>query len=164
MPFAASGTDKARFLMKVRHFLAQHENDFTIMKLKHNQQLTAQDLSELERMFIEEGIGGSDDLKQIRDEGGLGIFIRSLVGLDREAAKSALGEFMEGRILTANQIEFVDLIIDYLTERGTVDPRRLYESPFTDIDDQGVSGVFALEDVKVLVRVLESVSSRAAAA
>ena len=65
--------------------------------------------------------------------------------------------------MTANQIEFIDLIIDHLTERGVMDPRRLYESPFTDIDDQGVSGVFPVADAKALVQLLEEVRGRAAA-
>jgi type I restriction enzyme R subunit len=65
--------------------------------------------------------------------------------------------------MTANQIEFVDLIIDHLTERGAMEPSRLYESPFTDIDDQGVSGLFPAADVKVLVRLLKEVRERAAA-
>ena len=38
----------------------------------------------------------------------LGLFIRSLVGLEREAAKEALAGFMDGRTLTANQIEFIE--------------------------------------------------------
>jgi type I restriction enzyme, R subunit len=44
----------------------------------------------------------------------LGLFVRSLVGLDREAAKSALGKFASGSTLTANQIEFVNEIVDHL--------------------------------------------------
>lgn len=43
-----------------------------------------------------------------------------------------------------------------------MDPRRLYASPFTDLDDQGVGGIFSLEDSKVLVQVLTDVESRAA--
>ena len=163
LPFAGSGTDKALFLMKVRHFLSQHQDHITIQKLKLNEQLTQYDLAELERIFLEEGIGGADDLERIRVEGGLGLFIRSLVGLDREAAKSALTEFMIGRNLTANQIEFIDLIVDHLTERGAIDPRRLYESPFTDIDDQGVGGVFPSVDVRILVHILAAVRAKAAA-
>lgn len=163
LPITASGTDKARFLMKVRHFLTQHKDHITIQKLKRNEQLTPQDLAELERIFIAEGVGGVEDLERIRNEGGLGLFIRSLVGLDREAAKRALAHFMDGRTMTANQIEFIDLIIDHLTERGVMDPRRLYESPFTDIDDQGVSGVFPVADAKALVQLLEEVRGRAAA-
>lgn len=156
-------TDKTRFLMKVRHFLTQHTDHITIQKLRRNEQLTAQDLAELQRIFLDEGIATDADLERIQGEGGLGLFIRSLVGLDREAAKQALGSFMEGRKLTANQIEFIGLIIDYLTERGAMDPRRLYESPFTDLDDQGVAGLFSMDDARVLIGVLKDVESRAAA-
>lgn len=159
-----NSTDKTRFLMKVRYFLTQHTDHITIQKLRRNEQLTAQDLAELERIFQEECIASAEDLARIRDEdGGLGRFIRSLVGLDREAAKQALGSFMEGRMLTANQIEFMDLIIDHLTERGTMDPSRLYESPFTDLNAQGVAGLFSLDDARVLIAVLKDVESRAAA-
>lgn len=79
------------------------------------------------------------------------------------AAKHALSTFIDGKALTPSQIEFIDLVIDHLTERGVLDPRRLYESPFTDIDDQGVSGIFSLGDVKELVKVINDVKARAAA-
>jgi type I restriction enzyme, R subunit len=137
LPNFGAGTDKARFLRKVRHFLNQHENHITIQKLRRNEQLTPQDLAELERMFVAESVASSEDLERIRSEGGLGLFVRSLVGLDREAAKQAMAGFVSGRTLSANQIEFIDLI-----NRGVMDPGRLYESPFTDVDDQGASGVF----------------------
>ena len=163
LPDIGNGTDKARFNMKVRHFLQQHGDHITLQKLRRNEQLTAQDLEELERIFVEEGIADSAELERIREEGGLGVFIRSLVGLDREAAKQAFSSFMDGKTLTANQIEFVDMVIDYLTERGVMDPRRLYESPFTDLDDQGVSGIFELAQVKELVGVLKDIQARAAA-
>ncbi|NEX21502.1 DEAD/DEAH box helicase family protein [Thiorhodococcus mannitoliphagus] len=158
-----NSTDKTRFLMKVRHFLTRHTDHITIQKLRRNEQLTSQDISELQRIFIDEGVGTDEDLERIQGEGGLGLFIRSLVGLDREAAKQALGSFMEGRTLSANQIEFVTLIIDHLTERGAMDPRRLYESPFTDLDDQGVAGLFSMDDARVLISVLKEVEARAAA-
>ena len=134
-----------------------------MQKLRRNEQLTAQDIEELERIFREEGVADDVRLESIRSEGGLGLFIRSLVGLDREAAKEAFSQFLAGKTLTANQIEFVDLVIDHLTERGILDPRRLYESPFTDLDDQGVNGVFELGDVKELVKVINEVKARAAA-
>jgi type I restriction enzyme R subunit len=40
--------------------------------------LTSQDLAELERIFLDEGVGSADDLERVRKEGGLGLFIRSL--------------------------------------------------------------------------------------
>ena len=89
--------------------------------------------------------------------------MRTLVGLERDAAKQAFAGFMAEKNLSANQIEFINLIIDHLTERGAMDPRRLYESPFTDFDDQGVSGVFPQTDVQRIVQVLQNVRERAAA-
>jgi type I site-specific restriction endonuclease len=38
-----------------------------------------------------------------------------------------------GKTLGANQIEFVNLIVDHLTEHGVMPAALLYESPFTDI-------------------------------
>lgn len=163
LPDAGVGTDKARFQMKVRHFLKQHADHITIQKLRRNEQLTPQDLAELERIMVEEAGASDGDLAEARGEGGLGLFVRSLVGLERDAAKDAFAEFIAGKNLNGNQIEFINLIIDHLTERGAMDPRRLYESPFTDFDDQGVSGVFSPADVQHIVRVLSTVRERAAA-
>lgn len=164
LPDIGVGTDRARFMMKMRHFLRSHEDHITIQKLRRNQQLTSQDLTELENMFLNEAVGDELDLDNIRKEGVLGLFIRSLVGLDREAAKQAFAEFTANKNLSANQIEFVNMVIDYLTDRGVMDPRVLYESPFTDIDDQGVSGVFTQAEVKNIVEVIRAVTQNAAAA
>jgi len=163
LPHAGVGTDKPRFLMKVRHFLKAHADHITIQKLHRNEQLTTQDLSELERILREETQASDADIAVITNEGGLGLFIRSLIGLDRSAAKDAFAELLEGQTLNANQIEFINLIIDHLTERGAMDPRRLYESPFTDMDDQGVSGLFPQAVVQRIVQVLNEVRGRAAA-
>jgi type I restriction enzyme, R subunit len=162
-PHVGYGTDKSRFLLKARQFLTQHGDHLAIIKLRRNEQLTPLDLTELERIFVPEGIAGDEDLDRIRGEGGIGLFIRSLVGLEREAAKDALAGFMVGRTLTANQIEFIDLILNHLTEHGVMNPKRLYESPFTDLGDQGVAGIFSMEDARVLIDVLRDVGSRPAA-
>jgi type I restriction enzyme R subunit len=55
------------------------------------------------------------------------------------------------------------MVIDCLTEQGTMEPRRLYESPFTDLNALGVDGVFNHADVAELVKVLDEVKKRAAA-
>lgn len=163
LPDIGNGIDKARFMMKVRHFLQVHRDHITLLKLRRNEQLTKQDISELERIFVEEGVADSSELDEIRNEGGLGLFIRALIGLDKEAAKAALSSFIVGRTLTANQIEFLDLIVEHLTEQGVMDPKRLYESPFTDIDDQGVGGLFEQGDVRGLITLINEVKARTAA-
>ena len=157
------GTDMNRFRMKVRHFLKEYETHPTIQKIKENEPLTRQDLSDLEYIFIETGTAQAAEIDKIQSETGLGLFMRGLTGLNKEAAKRAFDKFLNGRNLTANQIEFLNMVIDYLTERGTMDPKHLYESPFTDLNALGVEGLFDYADVIDLVQVLEEVSRRAAA-
>lgn len=104
-----------------------------------------------------------EQFDRIRSEGGLGLFVRSLIGMDREAAKAAFAEFLVNRQATANQIEFVNMVVDHLTERGSMDPRMLYESPFTDIDPTGIEGIFDQKATVKFVSILADLQNRAAA-
>ncbi len=156
------GTDMEAFRRKARAFLRPYENHISILKLRRNEPLTKTDLAELERMFVEAGVD-AESIGQLQAEGGLGRFVRSLVGLDREAAQAAFADFLNGRALTADQHEFLNLVIDHLTARGVMDPALLYQSPFTDFDALGVEGVFPKGDVVKLVETLREVNYRAAA-
>ncbi|HEY5209872.1 MAG TPA: DEAD/DEAH box helicase family protein [Stellaceae bacterium] len=157
------GTDMAKFRMKARHFLREHMDHIAIRKLYRNQPLTPIDLTELERIFLEAGIADADAINTVRTQGGLGLFIRSLVGLDREAAKQAFAAFLLDKTLAADQIEFVNMIVDHLTDRGTMEPALLYESPFTDLNSLGVQGMFGKDRAAIVVDILGDIRRRAAA-
>jgi len=165
LPGFAVGTDHSKFLVKARAFLRQHLNHVAIAKLRMNKPLTASDLAELERILTESGIAGPEDIRRAAEESqGLGLFVRSLVGLDRGAAKEAMSSFIDGRTLSANQLEFVNLIVDHLTEHGVMTPDRLYESPFTDLTSRGPDGLFKPAELGELMRALEAVREAAVAA
>lgn len=152
-----------RFRAKARQFLLAHENHLSIHKLRFNQPLTAIDLSELERILLEAGVGTPEHLEQAKQTSqGLGGFIRSLIGLSREAAKLAFSEFLSSSTASADQIEFINLMINYLTRHGMMKPSLLYESPFTDISSQGPEGVFNPTQLDRLVSVLENIRATAA--
>ena len=91
----------------------------------------------------------------------MGLFVRSLVGLDREAAKEALAGFLAGKTLSANQIEFVNLIVKHLTEYGVMGAALLYESPFTDLTPRGPDGLFSSAQVDELLKTIEAVRTTA---
>ncbi len=110
-----------RFRAKARAFLRQHEDHITVHRLRMNKPLTPSDLQALEVMLAESGIGDAETIARAREESrGLGLFVRSLVGLDRGAAKEAFAAFLDGATHSASQVEFVNLIIDDLTEHGVI--------------------------------------------
>ncbi|WP_225879139.1 type I restriction-modification enzyme R subunit C-terminal domain-containing protein [Zeimonas arvi] len=158
LPGFGHGTDYAKFRAKAQAFLRAHRDHIAIHRLRMNKSLTAADLAELQRMLAESGVGGAEDLQRAAQESqGLGLFVRSLIGLDRQAAKEALAGFLNGKSLGANQIEFVNLIVEHLTEHGVMDAAMLYESPFTDLTPRGPDGLFSSTQVDELLTAIEQV-------
>ena len=166
LPGAGAGHDFERFRDKARRFLREHQDHVAVHKLRTARPLTASDLSELERILGESGAGGTpeDVARAAAEAEGLGLFVRSLVGLDREAAKQALAGFMAGKTLSANQIEFIDLVVNHLTEHGAMDVSRLYQSPFTNITPRGPEALFSEAEIDQLVAALRAVAESARAA
>ena len=120
-------------------------------------------MHELQRVLVAAGIGDTDTFAQAsRRAGSFGFFVRSLVGLDRAAAKRAFAEFLDGKRYTCNQITFVNLIIDYLTEHGAIDAARVYESPFTGIAPTGPEAIFTETDLDQFFRIVNQINSTAA--
>lgn len=114
-------------------------------------------------MLLTAGIGEPAHIdKASKIAHGLGPFIRSLVGLDRGAVSDAFSEFLSDQAASADQIEFIDMVIEHLTEKGVMDPGLLYESPFIDIAPSGPEQVFAMEKARRLVEVIEGLNESAA--
>ena len=164
MPEFASAESRRQYRRKVEQYVRTHQNHIAIHKLKYNQPLTPSDLEELERMLYEsEEIESREKFEQsFRDQMPLGVFIRRLVGLDQQAAKRAFGQYLEDSTLHANQIHFLNQIINYLTQNGVMSPGLLYESPFTDIHSEGLDGVFDDSDADKIVGIIRSINENAA--
>ncbi len=161
LPGLSVGVDPERFRDKVLAFLRKHENDAVLHKLRFNEPLTAEDLTALEAIFIAEGSTAEEIDAAKESAQGLGLFVRSLVGLDRGAAKQALASFMTGKTLTANQIVFLDHVINHLAITGWINPRNLYASPFTDLHPHGVDGIFDPASTLALISTLQGVRQNA---
>ncbi|MEY4752554.1 MAG: hypothetical protein RJA44_229, partial [Pseudomonadota bacterium] len=65
--------------------------------------------------------------------------------------------------LNPEQIEFIELVIEELTQNGVVPPERLFESPFIDINEQGPTAVFSLAQFTRIKTVLDEIRARAVA-
>jgi type I restriction enzyme R subunit len=146
----------AQFRRKARAFIEAHRDHLTIVRLRQGKPLTEQDLDELQHMFHQAGVVQPNQFAQFRGGASLPTLIRSLVGLDRDAAKRALNDALAGVVLSAAQLRFLDMIIEHLTKSGTMDPRLLYASPYTDELPNGVSDLFEEKQVQHLVNAIAS--------
>jgi type I restriction enzyme, R subunit len=156
--------DFVRFKQKARHFLRAHEDHIVLHKLRQGKPLTPTDLSELEKMLLDAGIGEAGDIERARETSkGFGRFVRSMVGLDRAAVREAFGEFLAAGVATANQIEFINMVIEHLTDQGVMDPALLYEPPFTDVAPTGPDQLFGEERVTRLFSKIEAINASAVA-
>lgn len=158
----ALGTNWTQFMTKSRVYLHKYHNHLTVQKLRRNKQITEADLDELGRLFVENGIGTADDLQRATQEaGGFGLFIRKIQGLDRDAVREAFAEFCAGKTFSANQLDFLAKIIEYLTVNGTIGIGRLYEAPFSSIAPGGPEAIFTHQEVDDLQSIFVDIRNTA---
>lgn len=161
LPGTTPGMDPERFRAKTQAYLRAHEDHIALQKLRRNRQLTPADLEALAEILRDAGASEAQLAEAAAASGGLGLFVRGLVGLDRSAAVEAFERFLDQETFSVQQIRFVELIIDELTANGVMSPGRLFESPFIDHAPTGPDYVFAETQVEAIVGTLHGVRDRA---
>jgi type I restriction enzyme R subunit len=152
-------TDFQDTLGEIREVNVPHrQTGFSPYQYKRNAALTESDLESLEQMlFGAQEIESRDRFEEVYGKNlSLKLFIRKLVGLDRNEAKQAFATYRENGNFSANQIHFVENIIDYLTQNGVIDPGLLYEAPFTDSHPEGLDGVFTDDEADQIISLVRS--------
>lgn len=164
LPIITAGLDYERFKAKTRDFLRTHEDRLAVYKLRTNKAITPADLSELEAILLEQAAGDAQLVDQAKNTtGGLGLFVRSLLGLERGAAMEAMADFLNEKNATASQLEFVKLIVNYLTVDGAIDRGKLYEAPFTNVAATGPDSIWPSAKVEQLFKVIDEIRLKAVA-
>jgi type I restriction enzyme R subunit len=164
LPIGTVGLDYERFKAKARDFLRVHEDRLAVYKLRTNKPITAADLQELEKILLEQAAGDTELVAKAKSAtGGLGLFVRSLVGLERSAATEAMADFLNASNATASQLEFINLIVNYLTVDGAISDDKLYQAPFTNVTATGPDAIFSAATVTQLFKKIEDIRLRAVA-
>ena len=157
--------DLDAYRRKVEQYLKSQSHNVTISKLRNNIPINKNDLQELENLLFEQGtIGTKQEFIHAYGEQPLGKFIRNIVGLDAQAAKSVFCEILSNQTLNAKQIRFIDEIINFLTVKGIIEPAMLFEAPFTDINSNGVAGLFDDAIATRIISLIETINHNAEAA
>jgi len=118
----------------------------TLARLRARESVSDADLEELARAVLQ-----VDDKANVKHLIGyqpearrsLAAVFRGLVGLDEAAVDRAFSEFVHRHpSLSAQQLRFLQLLKNHLSQHGTIELERLYEPPFTTLHAEGVDGVF----------------------
>ena len=138
------------YRQKVMDYIADNEDNEVLQKIQNMEQLSLYDIKELERIFWQE-LGTKEDyertyLNQDRYKlygGNIAAFIRTVIGLDMNAALGKFVELIQGEHLTQMQEEYLCNIIRYVCENGDIERKTMQSDPFRTYDWYTVFGQHA---------------------
>lgn len=115
---------------KFESYLKEHQDDNVLKKIKNNEILNEQDIKELDKI-VNDTLGSNDMYAKSYEGKPLIALIRSVNGLDMNVAKTLFSEFLDEKKYNANQIYFINQIIEYIVENGFMEDMSVLKSaPF----------------------------------
>ena len=114
--------DFEQFKKKAERFLKDHLANDIVAKVRNGDPITAADMQDLQRVLVAAGIGDKDTFAEATMRAGsFGLFVRSLVGLDRAAAKRVFARFLNDKRYSVN--------LNQLRQPGHQLPHRAWHHP-----------------------------------
>ena len=144
---------------KVNEYIAAHRNEPAINKLLYNKPISADDYKELERIFTEE-LGTVEDYEMNYQDTPFGLLIRKIAKMDRDAAYAAFAAFIAKERPNAEQIHFIEQVVDYVVENGYVNNvLDLMKAPFDR--PYKFSVIFTREEQLEFVKIINQIKDNA---
>lgn len=126
------------YKQKVITFLSENRDHPALTKIQNLEQLSGDDISELEHILWAE-LGTKDDYEkfiareQLQCGDSVGAFIRTVAGVDRKRAVQLFSEFISQNDLNSEQEEFLKSILDYVCQNGDMEVKTLLTTdPFKE--------------------------------
>lgn len=146
---------------RVEAFIRKNKDHLVIDKLYKNLPITERELQSLEQ-FLSSGELGKDFNSHLKGDP-LGIFVRKIIGLDIEVANQLFSELIQDENLNADQITFINRIIDYLNENGTIDKKLLSSSMFEKNYERGILDLFdgQQDRIRKIISIVDNINGNA---
>lgn len=127
---------KVSYKQRIFDFLASNRNLPVLQKIYNLEQLSIDDITELERILWNE-LGSKEDYASYTQTmpcgGNVAAFIRSLIGVDKREALSKFSEFLTDSELNSEQEDFLNTIVQYVCENGDITKEIVVnEAPFDE--------------------------------
>lgn len=89
-------------------------------------------------------------------------FIKHILGIEKlesfpDSVSKSIDLFIEQHsTLTTRQLQFLNVLRDYLIERGTLEKRDLIQAPFTAIHPSGIRGIFSPQEIDEILELAQT--------
>ncbi|MDG1332647.1 MAG: type I restriction-modification enzyme R subunit C-terminal domain-containing protein [Crocinitomicaceae bacterium] len=144
---------------RVERYLRENRDHLVIHKITNNERISEMELHQLEDILFDgENCGTREEYKANYGDQPLTSFIRSILGLDIEAANDVFAEFLQSGNLRADQMTFIHNIIKYLTKNGKLEKKMLFEPPFTEQHQDGIIGIFDDAQATKIISLVDEVN------
>jgi type I restriction enzyme R subunit len=137
-----------------------------LQKLKQGQEITPDEAEQLaEELHYEHPHITIDLLRKVYNhrKAALVQFIKHILGIEQletfpATVTKAFDEFISmHNYLSSRQLQFLDLLKNYVLEKGEITRRNLIESPFTMLHPEGIRGVFNQKEIDEILSLTEKV-------
>lgn len=159
----------ARYREMVEALIARlTEHNPVLQKIKQGQAVSAQEAEQLADLLHEEHPHITEDLlRQVyRNRKAHFIqFIRHILGIEPlqsfpDQVDAAFDQFIRTHTtLSSRQLEFLNLLKDFIVQREKVERKDLIAAPFTVIHPQGIRGVFGPSEIHDILRLTERLAA-----
>ena len=155
----SDGYDFEDYRLKVNRYIEEHKDETAIFKLRNNLPLLPEDYQALSTILMKE-LGNSEDYQREFGDTPLGLLVRKVAKMEREAAMKAFSSFISDQNLNQQQIVFVHKIVDYVVENGYIESIKILMSPPFD-KPQNFLRLFSDAERKRLMQIVDSIRDNA---
>jgi len=137
-----------------------------LQKLKQGQEITTDEAEQLaEELHNEHPHITIDLLRKVYNhrKAALVQFIKHILGIEQlesfaETVTKAFDDFVsKHNYLSSRQIQFLELLKNFVLEKGEISRRNLIESPFTMLHPEGIRGIFNQKEIDEILSLTEQV-------
>ena len=146
---------------KVNRYIEENKNNLIILKLTHNKPITDAELAELQNIFLKQ-LGSKDEYAKEFPNTPLGILVRKIAGMDKEAVREAFASFSNSQRLNQHQMVFLEKLINYISANGYVKTQEVFNNaPFDK--PRPIQEMFEMPQIIELFSIIETFKENARA-
>lgn len=142
---------------RLETLLELKSNHLAVQKIRRGDQITTAELTALQEILLEDvREDQKEGMKEYLTKVSLVEFIKSTLGMDRNAVKSMFAEFERKHRLSDIQTRYLQAIVNSIAVNGIIEVGYIYDGPeFRAIHDGGILAIFSEDEIDEVSSIVE---------